>query len=207
MSSVDERQRRSACADDRALPVLALCACCTVCLAKLRLDVLVAAAGRAGAECAVPGGRARAARRATPSSISRRPIRRRSACRTRPDAASSAWPIRARGIYRPDPLGAIDAREAVAADVRRAAASPSIATSVVLTASTSEAYAFLFKLLCDPGDAVLVPQPSYPLFELLTRLEGVRAARRIGSSSTAPGRSIATASSARSRRGRARCSS
>ena len=45
----------------------------------------------------------------------------------------------------------------------------------VLTASTSEAYAFLFKLLCEPGDEVLVPQPSYPLFDLLTRLEGVRA--------------------------------
>jgi aspartate/methionine/tyrosine aminotransferase len=43
----------------------------------------------------------------------------------------------------------------------------------VLTASTSEAYAILFKLLCNPGDDVLVPQPSYPLFDLLTRLEGV----------------------------------
>jgi alanine-synthesizing transaminase len=46
----------------------------------------------------------------------------------------------------------------------------------VLTASTSEAYAFLFKLLTDPGDVVLVPQPSYPLFDLLTRLDGVVAA-------------------------------
>ena len=45
----------------------------------------------------------------------------------------------------------------------------------MLTASTSEAYSWLFKLLCDPGDAVLVPKPSYPLFEHLTRLEGVRA--------------------------------
>ena len=45
----------------------------------------------------------------------------------------------------------------------------------MLTASTSEAYAFLFKLLCDPGDAVLVPAPSYPLFELLAELEGVQA--------------------------------
>ena len=44
---------------------------------------------------------------------------------------------------------------------------------LVLTASTSEAYAFLFKLLCDPGDAVAVPRPSYPLFEYLARLEGV----------------------------------
>jgi aspartate/methionine/tyrosine aminotransferase len=45
---------------------------------------------------------------------------------------------------------------------------------VVLTASTSEAYALLFKLLCDAGDEVLVPRPSYPLFELLTRLDNVR---------------------------------
>ena len=46
---------------------------------------------------------------------------------------------------------------------------------MVLTASTSEAYGFLFKLLCDPGDEVLVPRPSYPLFEHLSSLDGVRA--------------------------------
>ena len=45
---------------------------------------------------------------------------------------------------------------------------------IVLTASTSEAYGVLFKLLCDPGDEVLVPEPSYPLFEHLARFEGVR---------------------------------
>jgi alanine-synthesizing transaminase len=45
----------------------------------------------------------------------------------------------------------------------------------VLTASTSEAYAFAFKLLCDPGDEVLVPRPSYPLFEYLAGLESVTA--------------------------------
>ena len=45
----------------------------------------------------------------------------------------------------------------------------SMPDQVVLTASTSEAYALLFKLLCNPGDEVLVPQPSYPLFESLTR--------------------------------------
>ena len=49
------------------------------------------------------------------------------------------------------------------------------AAHVVLTASTSEAYGWLFKLLCDPGERVLVPRPSYPLFEHLTRLEAVEA--------------------------------
>jgi hypothetical protein len=46
---------------------------------------------------------------------------------------------------------------------------------IVLTASTSEAYTLLFKLLCDPGDDVLIPQPSYPLFESLTALDSVAA--------------------------------
>jgi alanine-synthesizing transaminase len=45
---------------------------------------------------------------------------------------------------------------------------------IVLTASTSEAYSYLFKLLTDPGDAVAAPRPSYPLFEFLTRMDGVR---------------------------------
>ena len=44
---------------------------------------------------------------------------------------------------------------------------------IVLTASTSEAYSLLLKLLCDPGDTVLAPRPSYPLVEHLTDLEGV----------------------------------
>ncbi len=45
---------------------------------------------------------------------------------------------------------------------------------ILLTSSTSEAYAFVFKLLADPGDEVLVPRPSYPLFDFLAALEGVR---------------------------------
>src|SRR5579871_3465804 len=45
---------------------------------------------------------------------------------------------------------------------------------VVLTASSSEAYSWLFKLLCDPGDEILTPRPSYPLFEFLASLESVR---------------------------------
>ena len=47
---------------------------------------------------------------------------------------------------------------------------------IVLTASTSEAYSILFKLLCNPsGDSVMVPVPSYPLFDHLTALDGVHA--------------------------------
>jgi len=74
--------------------------------------------------------------------------------------------------YEPDPLGMRVAREAVARDCLRRGAVVD-AAQVVLAASTSEAYAWLFKLLCDPGESVLVPRPSYPLFEHLTRLEGV----------------------------------
>ena len=53
------------------------------------------------------------------------------------------------------------------------AARTSTRDRLLLTASTSEAYAFAFKLLCDPGDAILVPRPSYPLFEYLAGLESV----------------------------------
>jgi aspartate/methionine/tyrosine aminotransferase len=76
--------------------------------------------------------------------------------------------------YCPDARGARSAREAVAAEYRRL----SVAVDpdrVVLTASTSEAYSFLFRLLCDPGEAVLVPSPSYPLFDHLARLDAVEA--------------------------------
>ena len=76
-------------------------------------------------------------------------------------------------VYAPEPFGLPAAREAVARSYGNGAAvTPD---RVVLTASTSEAYSFLFKLLCDAGDAVLVPQPSYPLFDLLSALDNVRA--------------------------------
>ena len=75
-------------------------------------------------------------------------------------------------IYEPSPFGLSEAREAVAGWYR------SIGLSVrgerlLLTASSSEAYSFLLKLLCDPGDSILVPSPSYPLFDHLARLECV----------------------------------
>jgi aspartate/methionine/tyrosine aminotransferase len=90
-----------------------------------------------------------------------------------PDVLSSlADPIAER--YEPDPLGAPAARRAVSAEFERQGARIS-ADRIVLTASTSEAYALLFKLLCDAGDEVLIPQPSYPLFEWLTRLDNVAA--------------------------------
>ena len=77
--------------------------------------------------------------------------------------------------YEPGPKGSAEAREAIAAWHGRhgAAADPE---HLVLASSTSEAYGWLFKLLCEPGDAVMTPQPSYPLFECLAELEGVRAA-------------------------------
>lgn len=74
--------------------------------------------------------------------------------------------------YAPEPLGMDTARKAVAADAERRGTRVD-PRQVVLTASTSEAYSWLFKLLCDPGQRVLVPRPSYPLFEHLARLEGV----------------------------------
>ena len=78
--------------------------------------------------------------------------------------------------YSPEPFGDRAAREAVAGDYARRGV-PTSWPRVVLTSSTSEAYSLLFKLLCAPaGDSVLVPVPSYPLFEHLTRLDGVAAA-------------------------------
>ena len=76
--------------------------------------------------------------------------------------------------YAPDPRGLPAARAAVVAELARHGATVDPGR-IVLTASTSEAYAFLFKVLCDPGDEVLVPVPSYPLFEILSGLEAVRA--------------------------------
>lgn len=75
--------------------------------------------------------------------------------------------------YDPHAAGLPEARAAVSADYARRGINVA-PERIVLTASTSEAYSVLFKLLCGPaGDAVLVPVPSYPLFEHLTRLDGI----------------------------------
>ncbi len=90
------------------------------------------------------------------------------------DAILSALALPPCLVYEPAPFGLPSAREAVARDL--SAHGPHVDPArVALTASTSEAYALLFKLLCDPGDEVLVPRPSYPLFEHLAQLESVTA--------------------------------
>ena len=78
-------------------------------------------------------------------------------------------------IYEPSAQGLLSAREAIAGYYaeRGIEISPD---DLFLTTSTSEGYSFLFRLLCEPGDAVLVPTPSYPLFDFLADLQDVRLA-------------------------------
>jgi aspartate/methionine/tyrosine aminotransferase len=75
--------------------------------------------------------------------------------------------------YEPTAKGLLSAREAVAGyyNERGVHVSPD---DLILTTSTSEAYGFVFRLLCDPGDRVLVPTPSYPLFDFLADLQDVK---------------------------------
>jgi alanine-synthesizing transaminase len=75
--------------------------------------------------------------------------------------------------YEPDPLGMITAREAVARYYSDIGARIPL-DHICLTTSTSEAYSFLFRLLCNPGDEVLVASPSYPLFDYIARLDDVQ---------------------------------
>ena len=78
-------------------------------------------------------------------------------------------------IYEPDPRGLRTAREAVVRYYAESAGETELdSESVILTASTSEAYSYLFRLLCNPGDEVLVGTPSYPLFEYLAEIQDVR---------------------------------
>lgn len=77
-------------------------------------------------------------------------------------------------LYNPDLRGLLSAREAVAEYYAQRGVDVS-ASRILLTASTSEAYSYLFKLLANPGDEILVPRPSYPLFDYLASMESVSA--------------------------------
>ncbi len=77
--------------------------------------------------------------------------------------------------YDPQPKGLRSAREAVADYYREQPKGFEVdPESLVLTTSTSEGYSYIFRLLCNPGDEILVPKPSYPLFEFLADLQDVK---------------------------------
>jgi aspartate/methionine/tyrosine aminotransferase len=84
------------------------------------------------------------------------------------DEIADALGRAARHPYVPDPRGLLSAREAISA-FHGGSVSPD---QIILTASTSEAYAFLLRLLLDPGDELVAPTPSYPLFAHLSQLDG-----------------------------------
>jgi alanine-synthesizing transaminase len=78
--------------------------------------------------------------------------------------------------YQPNPRGIVSAREAVSAYYRQRQIH--VATDdLILTSGTSEAYSFVFRLLCNPGDEVLIPAPGYPLFDFLADLCDVKLVR------------------------------
>jgi alanine-synthesizing transaminase len=72
-------------------------------------------------------------------------------------------------VYRPDSLGQIEARDAISAYYQDRIPS----SQIVITPGTSISYWYCFKLLAEPGDEILTPQPSYPLFDYIARLCGV----------------------------------
>lgn len=76
-------------------------------------------------------------------------------------------------LYQPDPKGLLSARTAIVNYYQLKQIAVNV-ENIFLTASTSEAYTLLFKLLVNPGESVLVPVPSYPLFEHLAQVEGVK---------------------------------
>lgn len=75
--------------------------------------------------------------------------------------------------YAPDPKGLLPARQAVA-NYYKSRGDEVSPDDIVLTTSTSEAYSFVFRTLCNPGDEILVPAPSYPLFGFLAEIHDVR---------------------------------
>ena len=82
-------------------------------------------------------------------------------------------------VYRPESKGLLEAREAVAEYYCRRAGFSALSARIdperiVLASGTSEAYSHIFRLLCEAGDEILVPAPSYPLFEFLADLADIR---------------------------------
>jgi alanine-synthesizing transaminase len=75
--------------------------------------------------------------------------------------------------YDPDPKGLLSARRAVAGYYSAREVTVPV-EDIILTTSTSEAYSFAFRLLCNPGDELLIPEPSYPLFSFLADLQDVK---------------------------------
>src|SRR5579863_2666448 len=76
--------------------------------------------------------------------------------------------------YDPQPRGLLEARQAVSRYYREAHDVDLDPGRLILTTSTSEAYSYVFRLLCNAGDEILVPKPSYPLFEFLADLADVK---------------------------------
>jgi hypothetical protein len=99
-------------------------------------------------------------------------------CGLGPDAGLLAKALAMPGAaeYHPDPRGMLGARQAVARYYADRGL-PTEPDNIFLSASTSQAYAELVKLFGDPGDEIIVPQPSYPLFDMLVGLEGCRPVR------------------------------
>jgi alanine-synthesizing transaminase len=75
--------------------------------------------------------------------------------------------------YDPTSQGLVSARDAVS-DYYREKGIVAPTENIFLTTSTSEAYSYIFRLLCEPGDSILIPQPSYPLFEFLANIQDVQ---------------------------------
>ncbi len=88
------------------------------------------------------------------------------------DQISDAFAAASYAVYSPQPRGTPEARDAVCKyyETRGQKVSPE---DVIITASTSEAYSFLFRLLADPGERIVVPGPGYPLFDYLLHLDGL----------------------------------
>ena len=88
------------------------------------------------------------------------------------EAIRAAFSNSGYSAYEPDARGRIGARQAIC-DYLASTGQPAAPDNIFLTSSTSEAYSWIFKLLCDAGNEILVPAPSYPLFDYLAALEGV----------------------------------